>query len=101
MASTNRKLSDSESSMAEENEELAKDSLKTEELGRGKRNTKASRKLIMSEDDKQVEAARLKKIAKLATFIQEPKKISLKTGSSIKQTGRIQQYSNKTEKSSA
>jgi hypothetical protein len=94
MASTKRKSVDSESTIEEENEE-------TGALGRGKRAKKVARKLIASEEDRLKEAARLeKKLAKLrsATVIQEPKQVSLKAGSSVKQTGGIQASSNKTGK---
>ena len=70
-------------------------------MGRGKRAKKVSCKLDVSEEDRQKEAARMeKKLAKLksATVIQEPKQVSLKAGSSVKQTGGIQASSNKTGK---
>ena len=104
MVGTKRKSSDSESAIEEQNEELKKDSLETEEMGRGKRAKKVNRKLVVSEEDRQKEAARLeKKLAKLksATVIQEPKQVSLKAASSVKQTGGIQASSNKKGKKAA
>lgn len=85
MAGNKRKASDSE--VVSENEVASQ-----ENMGRGKRVKKVNRKLLMSEEDRQKEAARLeKKLAKLrsATTIAEPKQVSLK-GSSDRQTGQIQ-----------
>ena len=75
MAGNKRKSSDSLE--VEEQEEVSAEASPVK-LGRGRRVRKVSRKLIMSEEDRKKEAARLElKLAKLrsATVIPKPRKL--------------------------
>ena len=88
MAGNKRKSSDSLE--VEEQEEVSAEASPVK-LGRGRRERKVSRKLIMSEEDRKKEAARLElKLAKLrsATVIPKPPKVTLKSKTSSAVTGK-------------
>jgi len=80
----------SQRSQVEEKEEVSAEASPVK-LGRGRRVRKVSRKLIMSEEDRKKEAARLElKLAKLrsATVIPKPPKVTLKSKTSSAVTGK-------------